>query len=606
MKGKGRIAALGFIARLPLRIVAEASTPGHATFAETSYIDDALLSAKRRYERDSIKIKGGPFDGCAQAVTSVLNWCVAWDQLHERPYTLISRAWIDKADKIGDMFGFDKVSRGPFLAVWDTLFNALLHSIDDQDLAESNVRALLDDLSLIDGVYPPNYITPIIRSGDRSQPPIGSLVTWKLYKKFKNTKFLEWVYPRLKRWHCWWKENRDGNKDGLLEWGSTFGVKEPGNEAGTLNAAKYESGMDNSPLYDDAKYNHEIGTMNMSDIGLNSMYAADAMYLSIIANELSLQSDSEKFLKEYKTLVKKINEELWNDEETAYLDRYWDGKFSTRIAPTSFYPMIARTPSSERARRIVERHICNDDEFWGKFVIPSISRKDPAFNEQLYWRGRIWPPMNYLVYLGLKAYEMDEIAYEFAKKSALLFMNEWREEGHCHENYNAITGEGDDVPTLIKPFSEGSDRFYSWGALLALMGIEELLDVEIDEGMRFGCRFLEEKSILLNASLAGSFYRIETSQAETRAFRDGKNFFCSKPGTNIRNYITAKNSVRFRASGNRKTHFTICEFDPNSNVLLTAGSNTKETLKSDPKGAVSFDIELRSRYTQFMLEQELK
>jgi len=606
LKGKGRVAALGFIARLPLRIVAEEFRPAHATLIETPYIDNSLISAKRRHEMNSIKIIGGQFEGCAQAVTSVLNWCAAWDQLHERPYTPISRAWIDKLEKVGATFGFNNVSRGPILAVWDNLFNALLHSIENQDLAESNIRALLDDSSLINGVYPPNYITPIIRSGDRSQPPIGCLVAWKLYKKFKNTEFLEWVYPRLKRWHCWWKENRDGNKDGLLEWGSTLRVKEPGNEAGTLNAAKYESGMDNSPLYDDAEYNSEIGTMNLSDVGLNSIYAADAMYLSIIADELGLQLDSEKFLQEYEILAKKINEELWNGEETGYLNKYWDGKFSKRMAPTSFYPLMARIPSPERARRIVERHVCKEDQFWGEFVIPSISRKDPAFTEQLYWRGRIWPPINYLVYLGLKAYEMDDLAFELAKKSVLLFMNEWRTEGHCHENYNAITGEGDDAPTPTKPFSEGSDRFYSWGALLALMGIEELIDVEMDEGMRFGCRFLEEKSILSNASLGGSSYRIETSQAETRAFRDGKNFFSSKPGTNVRNYITAKDSVRFRASGNRKTHLTICEFDPDSNVLLTIDGNTTETLKSDPNGAISFDAELCSRYTQFVLEQESK
>jgi hypothetical protein len=604
LQGKGKIAVLSFVARLPLRIVAEASTPAHPTLVETQNIDNDLLSARRRHETNSIKIAGSQFEGCAQAVTSVLNWCAVWDQVHERPYTPISRAWIDKIGKTAAAYGFNNLSRSHLLGVWDNLFNALLHSIEDQDLAESNIRAVLDDSSLIDGTYPPNYTTPVIRSGDRSQPPIGSLVVWKLYRKFKNTEFLKWVYPRLKKWHGWWKEKRDGNKDGLLEWGSNLKVKEPGNEAGTLSAAKYESGMDNSPLYDEAEYNRETGTMNMSDVGLNSIYAADAKYLSIIAGELDLQSDSRKFRQEYETIAKKVNEELWNDEETEYLNRYWNGKFSTRTAPTSFYPLMAKIPNWERARRIVEKHLCKEDQFWGEFVIPSISRKDPAFNEQVYWRGRIWPPMNYLVYLGLKEYEMDDLAFEFANKSVRLFMNEWRTEGHSHENYNAITGEGDDAPTPAKPYSEGSDRFYSWGALLALMGIEELIDVEMDEGIRFGCRFLEEQSIISHASLGGSIYRIETSQAETRAFKDDKNFFASKPGTNIRNYVAAEDSVRFRASGNGRTHLTICEFQPNSNLLLTIDGNITETLKSDPNRAISFDAKLNSRYTQFLLEKK--
>jgi len=33
-------------------------------------------------------------------------------------------------------------------------------------------------------------------------------------------------------------------------------------------------------------------------------------------------------------------------------------------------------------------------------VIPSIAIDDPAFPDQDYWRGRIWGPMNYLVYLA--------------------------------------------------------------------------------------------------------------------------------------------------------------------------------------------------------------
>ena len=47
---------------------------------------------------------------------------------------------------------------------------------------------------------------------------------------------------------------------------------------------------------------------------------------------------------------------------------------------------------------------------------------------------------------------------DFAQKSYDLFLKEWREKGHVHENYNAITGTGDDVTS--------SDRFYHWGALL--------------------------------------------------------------------------------------------------------------------------------------------
>ena len=54
---------------------------------------------------------------------------------------------------------------------------------------------------------------------------------------------------------------------------------------------------------------------------------------------------------------------------------------------------------------MIEKHLLNPEEFWGQWVIPSIARNDPAFHDQDYWRGRIWGPMNYLVYLGLRNYD---------------------------------------------------------------------------------------------------------------------------------------------------------------------------------------------------------
>jgi hypothetical protein len=42
-------------------------------------------------------------------------------------------------------------------------------------------------------------------------------------------------------------------------------------------------------------------------------------------------------------------------------------------------------------------------------------------------------------------------------------LKEWQDKGHVHENYNADTGEGCDV--------RSSDKFYHWGALLALVAL---------------------------------------------------------------------------------------------------------------------------------------
>ena len=98
-------------------------------------------------------------------------------------------------------------------------------------------------------------------------------------------------------------------------------------------------------------------------------------------------------------------------------------------------------------------------------MLPSIARNDPAYADQNYWRGRIWAPLNFLVYLALSRTELSDVRRDLAQKSAKLFMKEWTEHRHVHENYCANTGAGCN--------SVNSDKFYHWGALLCVIAMAE-------------------------------------------------------------------------------------------------------------------------------------
>ena len=114
---------------------------------------------------------------------------------------------------------------------------------------------------------------------------------------------------------------------------------------------------------------------------------------------------------------------------------------------------------------MVAEHFYNPTEFWGEWIMPAIARSDPAYAEQDYWRGRIWGPLNFLVYLGLRRYGLRQACHDLAAKSQALLLREWRAKGHVHENYNAETGEGCD--------RLNSDAFYHWGGLLGAMALLE-------------------------------------------------------------------------------------------------------------------------------------
>ncbi|MBT9174293.1 MAG: Glucosidase YgjK [Syntrophomonadaceae bacterium] len=590
-EGNGKIAVSGFYLRLPIYVL--------VNIDKKIDVEKEIEIAKRETEENMPKILGGPFDKSAQIITTCINWCVVYDKINERPYTPVCRSWIDE---YGVRIGIDKDTKGPMIAVWDSLLNALLHSIENLKLAEENIKAVLDDYYLCEEGYPPNYVALGLKSGDRSQPPIGSLVVWKIYQKYKNLKFLRWAYPRLKNWHKWWFKRRDGNKDGLLEYGSTYGIKNPGNDPWCTFACACESGMDNSPLYDEAVYDKNTSTLNLIDIGLNSLITADTLYLSKIAKELANYNEEKEFLEEYKILKEKINKELFDEKRKIYCDKFWEGKFSSHLAPTCFYPLLASIPSEKLAKDIVKNYLLNRKKFWGDYILPSISRNDPAFFDQLYWRGRIWPSMNYLVWVGLKEYGFDDVSYRFAKKCFSLFKKEWEINSHCHENYNALTGEGCDVPIKEQPYSFGSDRFYSWGALLCLVGLEELIDVELDEGIRFGCKFCDEKTVISNIKLQNSLYHLEQDKNKLIAKRNNKIFYQSEPMTQVRNYIKGKNLVKFRVSGKGMTEFKIYEFPKGMRVEVLV-NNLKKVRKVNDVGALKFKENLKDEYLEVKISK---
>jgi len=251
---------------------------------------------------------------------------------------------------------------------------------------------------------------------------------------------------------------------GYLVWGSdSHGQPEDldDDSRGTLQGARYESGLDNSPMYDDVTFDKASARMMLADVGLMGLYVADCDALTTIATQLGRSSEA-KELADLAAHYRARLASLWDEKTGLFLNKdLITGKLSPRISPTNFYPLLAKAATPQQADRMVREHLQNPEEFGGDSVLPSIARNDPAYKDQDYWRGRVWGPMNYLVYLGLRNYEQADARDLLAKKSLRLFLKEWTKNGHVHENYNAILGEGDDIAS--------SDRFYHWGALLGFI-----------------------------------------------------------------------------------------------------------------------------------------
>ncbi len=379
------------------------------------------------------------------AIETTLGWDTIYDPDQDRVISPVSRIW---SVNWGGYVLFD----------WDTFFAATLASIGGRDLAYANAMEILREET--PQGFVPNYARPGgWKSFDRSEPPVGAITVLGLYRQFHDLWFLEDAFEPLLRWNRWWNEHR--HTQGYLAWGSD-GDTHPANlddhSRGTRQGAIYESGLDNSPMYDDAVYNPQSHLLEVADVGLMSLYIADCDALAEIADVLAKPGEA-KELRARSARYRASLTTLWSEPDSAFLNKdLHTGQFSRRLSPTNFYPLLAHTATPAQAQAMIQKHLLNPREFWGQWVIPSIARDDPAFPDQNYWRGRIWGPMNYLVYLGLRNYAGPDVRRQFAEKSYTLFLGEWKQNGHVHENYNAITGSGDDV--------RSSDRFYHWGALL--------------------------------------------------------------------------------------------------------------------------------------------
>ena len=234
-----------------------------------------------------------------------------------------------------------------------------------------------------------------------------------IYKKYQEKWFLQEVYDDLITWNEWYIQNRR-TKYNLLAWGSTPYISRTDDYydnhwINERQGAAFESGLDNSPMYDDIPFDRDRHILLLEDVGLVGLYIKDCYSLAEIAEILGDAQNAEK-LTERAHLMENSLEQLWDEETGMYLNRREDTKmFEYRLSPFHFHALFSKKAGRERAKRILEEHLLNEKEFWGEYVLPSIARNDRAYPEQTYWRGRIWAPMNFLVYMAITEYEFPGI-----------------------------------------------------------------------------------------------------------------------------------------------------------------------------------------------------
>eukprot|EP00658_Telonema_sp_P-2_P034540 TRINITY_DN25205_c0_g1_i2.p1 TRINITY_DN25205_c0_g1~~TRINITY_DN25205_c0_g1_i2.p1 ORF type:complete len:721 (+),score=172.82 TRINITY_DN25205_c0_g1_i2:163-2325(+) len=380
---------------------------------------------------------------------------------------------------------FAPVSRGwgrPWVIFdWDNIFGAYQLSLDAKELGYSQLAAVIKTKTA-EGMVP-NYWQPQGISYDRTEPIIGSKVLSAMYAKYGDKWIVELLFGDLFDWTQWFMRNRE--QADLICLGSNPNLpSDPG--ANTMQAARYESGLDNSPMYDGEFYNTSSHRMMLYDVGMSSMVA---MELQALAN-LSLTAFDPPRTKEHAILTGQlerlssaISTELWDDQSGIFANKFSNGSgFYRRFSPTSFYPMQAGIATPSQAETMVVNWLLrpdrfcvspqgdfkgnSDDCYWG---LPSIQASDPAYPPLGYWRGYVWGPMIQLTYWALSNPEYQSVPVvaqgrkALAKQATAMMLNQWRLHRHVCENYNPHRNGTDCT----------GDKFYHWGGLAGFVSILE-------------------------------------------------------------------------------------------------------------------------------------
>lgn len=441
-----------------------------ADSAATVHDTGAVLEQRRAAADAARPTSGGWYRDAADALTRAVTWNTVHAPDLDRVITPTSRDFVS-------------VERQGFygswaLHAWDTFFTGLVASVVDRDYARGIMAQILPFADAA-GMVPNRVSDERGTTWDRSQPPVGALTVLSAYlagglsDETRDRRLLEATYEGLLAWHDWWPARRRG-PHGLLAWGSDPVDGDP--ESATLDRTKRESGLDDSPMYDEAAYDPATHTMDLADAGLNALHVADAEALAAMARILGDDATAARLTAEAGDARATAAKLFWDDTARQYRNLRADGSHDPHVSPTLLYPLLGGFPDAATAASIADALLA-PDVLGGDRPLPSVARNDSGF-AATYWRGRIWAPMAYLAVQGLRRYDLRDHSRAVSGALLELFLAEWETHSAVRENYPAFDGED------LTGFQQRSDGLMAWGGLLAHLAFGELAEARPD-GWRF-------------------------------------------------------------------------------------------------------------------------
>lgn len=324
---------------------------------------------------------------------------------------------------------------------WDSWKIAAALCRWEPELAKDHVRALFD-YQAKEGMIP-DFVSPIryINNLRDTKPPLASWAVEEIFKTDGDLKFVSEMFEQLLKYHRWWYVYRDVDVDGVCEYGSSDG---------TLEAAAWESGMDNAVRFDSVVMmkgeEEKAWSMNQESVDLNAYLYREKITLAHFARLLEKEEIARKLEREADVLRESICALMYDEEKGYFFDSSLNGESKIRIyGPEGWLPLWADVAQVWQAEKVKE--VMMDARHFNSYIpLGTLSVSHPELEPEWgYWRGPVWLDQAYFGIRGLRNYGYEKEADDMTLK-ILRHCRGLLEDAPVHENYNPLTGEPLNAP----------------------------------------------------------------------------------------------------------------------------------------------------------------
>lgn len=310
---------------------------------------------------------------------------------------------------------------------WDSWrFSAALARFAPE-LAKNNIRAMFDyqlpDGMIIDCIY----TNPAENNARDSKPPLVCWAVDEIFTLNQDTAFVKEMYPQLLAYYKWWYNKRDHNRNGMCEFGSTDG---------TLEAAGWESGMDNAIRFDNAKMlknGEDAWSLNQESVDLNAYLAFECLLLKKFAALIGTTFNGPDY-------GDKVADYFFNEKIGWFCDRRIDdGSFIEEPACEGYTPFWVQIATKEQMDKALV--LLTDTAKFSTYIpFPTASADNPKCDPNGYWRGPIWLDQTYQAIKGLRNYGHKDLADKYTRQ-VFDRCQGLTGDAPIHENYGTHNGE---------------------------------------------------------------------------------------------------------------------------------------------------------------------